>query len=206
MLLIQLMKLGFSHDEAKVIESLTETYWERPKTFEELEVDKSVIDGLMRDGFIFESEIKEYTDKKYVTIGYRLRPLDIAVKKKLTEWHHLIKEIDETADRVLNENAELIKLMRSGGKRRHTQTKKVQIEKEEVRAKKSLNYYEYRAYIEKWKSDLLKGVARRGKPPREIIEWKKTVDLSKVKKKPSRHYYGKKVYEAMDYMYDGKSL
>ena len=207
MLIIQLIKLGFTHDEAKVIESLVQTYWDRPKTLEELDVDKSVIDELMRNEFIYDNPITEYKDKKYVTTGYRVISLETLVKRKLREWHEVIDEIDRAGEQLLADNAELVKVMKSFGRRRSTQTKKVQIPKDEIRSKEHLNYYEYQAYIEKWKSDLLKGVSRKGKPPREIIEWKKTVDLSKVKnKKPAKHFYGKEVYKAMDYLYDGQPL
>lgn len=172
------MRIGFDVDESKLLEFMYE--------------NRSVKGGLsakrcgVEEDYMLEMVKKKLVvpigfERKYSrkVILYKIANLLEVLEDKRLEWKKyfwgVLRHIDDIRDDVLADRKKASDMRKVKKKRvrvYHNFDNEFKCDK-----RVSRNLYEHEAHIQQWKDDLLNGIPRPGRPPKEIIEWRKTIDF-----------------------------
>jgi DNA-directed RNA polymerase subunit RPC12/RpoP len=111
--------------------------------------------------------------KKRVVI-YRINDLYEILDKKFKQWKEYYISIRIEIDNC-RKSIDSAKVNRCRKSNHRIGYKEKPVDPGEFKKYKRVkrNLYEYREFIEQWKNDIINGVIRKGRPPQEVVRWRK---------------------------------
>ena len=176
----RLIRVGFDKDVALVLEELFERCDEAPGlAASDVGVTEEFMLGLVEEKLVRPVNVR-VEGRKHVVI-YRINDLFEILDKKLAQWKEYYTSIRIEIDNC-RKSVDSAKVNRCRKSNHRIGYKEKPVEDKEFKAYKRVkrNLYEHREFIEQWKNDILNGVVRKGRPPAEVVRWRK---LSGIKTK-----------------------